>query len=109
MPHRIHVSSSLSRLVPKYKYKVKKSYMKKFRRLFKEVAPERGCRRNGRAAGLLAGVMSTAMLYSVPAAAQSTVTLYGLVDAGIRYTTHANTAGDSQYQVTACSRKVSAD
>ncbi|MGU7773938.1 porin [Burkholderia sp. MR1-5-21] len=51
-------------------------------------------------AGLLAGVISTAALYSVSAAAQSSVTLYGLVDAGIRYTTHANPAGDSQIRLT---------
>lgn len=50
-------------------------------------------------AGLLAAIMSTATLYSVTAAAQSTVTLYGLVDQGIRYTTHANTKGDSQVQM----------
>ncbi|WP_255503459.1 porin [Caballeronia sp. EK] len=55
---------------------------------------------NSRPVSLLAGLMSTATLHAVPAAAQSTVTLYGLVDAGVRYSTHANAAGDSQYQVT---------
>ncbi|QBR00869.1 porin [Paraburkholderia pallida] len=49
--------------------------------------------------GLLAGVISTVTLYAVPVFAQSSVTLYGLVDAGVRYTTHANTAGDSQFQM----------
>ncbi|MBC8635410.1 porin [Caballeronia sp. EK] len=57
-------------------------------------------RMNSRPVSLLAGLMSTATLHAVPAAAQSTVTLYGLVDAGVRYSTHANAAGDSQYQVT---------
>jgi predicted porin len=57
-------------------------------------------RMNSRPVSLLAGLMSTATLHVVPAAAQSTVTLYGLVDAGVRYSTHANAAGDSQYQVT---------
>jgi predicted porin len=57
-------------------------------------------RMNSRSVSLLAGLMSTATLHAVPAAAQSTVTLYGLVDAGVRYSTHANAAGDSQYQVT---------
>ncbi|WP_429322620.1 porin [Paraburkholderia sp. GAS448] len=59
-----------------------------------------GKERHRRKAGLLAAIMSTAMLYSVPAAAQSSVTLYGLVDSGIRYTTHANPQGDSQVQLT---------
>src|SRR5579864_240783 len=67
--------------------------MRKVRRLF-------GKERHRRKAGLLAAIMSTAMLYSVPAAAQSSVTLYGLVDSGIRYTTHANPQGDSQVQLT---------
>jgi predicted porin len=49
--------------------------------------------------GLFLGVLSTATLYSVAANAQSSVTLYGLVDAGIRYTTHANPAGDSRTQL----------
>ncbi|WP_082814276.1 porin [Paraburkholderia monticola] len=48
---------------------------------------------------VLAGVISTATLYSISAHAQSSVTLYGLVDVGIRYTTHANPAGDSQVQM----------
>jgi predicted porin len=52
-----------------------------------------------RKAGLAAAVVSTATLYSVSAAAQSSVTLFGLVDEGIRYTTHANPQGDSQYQI----------
>jgi predicted porin len=51
-------------------------------------------------AGLLASVISTATLYSVSAIAQSSVTVYGLVDAGIRYTTHANPGGDSQIRLT---------
>ncbi|MGA7813837.1 porin, partial [Caballeronia sp.] len=55
--------------------------------------------RHRRKAGLLAAVVSTATLYSVSAAAQSTVTLFGLVDEGIRYTTHADTQGDSRVQV----------
>ena len=67
--------------------------MKKVRRLS-------GKERHRRRAGLLAAIMSTAALYSVPAAAQSSVTLYGLVDSGIRYTTHANPQGDSQVQLT---------
>src|SRR5579864_526072 len=62
--------------------------MRKVRRLF-------GKERHRRKAGLLAAIMSTATLYSVSATAQSSVTLYGLVDTGIRYTTHANPQGDS--------------
>jgi predicted porin len=62
--------------------------VKKVRRLF-------GKERHRRKAGLWAAVMSTATLHSVSAAAQSSVTLYGLVDMGIRYTTHANPQGDS--------------
>ncbi|MGF6781018.1 porin [Paraburkholderia sp. GAS334] len=52
-----------------------------------------------RKASLLAAIMSTATLYSVSAAAQSSVTLFGLVDEGIRYTTHANPQGDSRVQL----------
>jgi predicted porin len=66
--------------------------MSKVRRLL-------GKRRHRRKAGLLAAVVSTATLYSVSAAAQSTVTLFGLIDEGIRYTTHADTQGDSRLQV----------
>jgi predicted porin len=66
--------------------------MSKVRRLL-------GKRRHRRKAGLLAAVVSTATLYSVSAAAQSTVTLFGLIDEGIRYTTHADTQGDSRVQV----------
>jgi predicted porin len=80
--------------------------MRKVRRLIGNAAPETSCLsergtkplRSKRAA-LLIGVISTATLHCVPAAAQSSVTLYGLVDAGIRYTTHANPAGDSQFQL----------
>ncbi|WP_429324666.1 porin [Paraburkholderia sp. GAS348] len=43
--------------------------------------------------------MSTATMYSVPAAAQSSVTLFGLVDQGIRYATHADPQGDSRVQL----------
>jgi predicted porin len=50
-------------------------------------------------AALLTAIMSTATLYSVSATAQSSVTLFGLVDEGIRYTTHANPQGDSRYQI----------
>ncbi|OAJ61206.1 porin [Paraburkholderia ginsengiterrae] len=50
-------------------------------------------------AGVLAGVISTVSLCSVPAHAQSSVTLYGLMDAGIRYTTRADPAGDSQFKL----------
>nr|WP_240702518.1 porin [Trinickia terrae] len=53
-----------------------------------------------RKAGLLAAIASTATLYSVSSAAQSSVTLYGLVDTGIRYTTHADRQGDSRVQMT---------
>ena len=66
--------------------------MRKVRRLF-------GKQRHRRKAGLLTAIMSTATLYSVSAAAQSSVTLFGLVDEGIRYTTHANAQGDSRVQV----------
>ena len=66
--------------------------MRKARRLF-------GKQRHRRKAGLLTAIMSTATLYSVSAAAQSSVTLFGLVDEGIRYTTHANAQGDSRVQV----------
>jgi predicted porin len=66
--------------------------MRKVRRLF-------GKQRQRRKAGLLTAIMSTATLYSVSAAAQSSVTLFGLVDEGIRYTTHANPQGDSRVQV----------
>jgi predicted porin len=52
-----------------------------------------------RKAGLLAAIVSTATLYSVSAAAQSSVTLFGVVDEGIRYTTHADPQGDSRVQV----------
>ncbi len=52
-----------------------------------------------RKAGLVAGVISSVTLYSVSAVAQSSVTLYGIVDAGVRYTTNANPAGDSQFQM----------
>jgi predicted porin len=33
------------------------------------------------------------------ASAQSSVTLYGIVDTGVRYTTHANAAGDARWQL----------
>jgi len=55
--------------------------------------------RHRRKAGLLAAFMSTATLYSVSATAQSSVTLYGLVDMGVRYTTHADPQGDSKVQM----------
>jgi len=58
-----------------------------------------GKERHRRKAGLLAAVMSTATLYSVSATAQSSVTLFGLVDQGIRYTTHADPHGDSRVQL----------
>jgi predicted porin len=51
--------------------------------------------KNARRGGILAGVISTATLYAVPTNAQSLVTFYGVVDTGIRYTTHANQNGDS--------------
>ncbi|MBN3761903.1 porin [Burkholderia sp. Ac-20365] len=60
--------------------------MKKVRRMLGKTA---------RRSGLVAGVISTATLSSVPASAQSLVTFYGVVDTGIRYTTHANPQGDS--------------
>jgi predicted porin len=66
--------------------------MRKVRRLA-------GKERHRRKAGLLAAIMSTATLYSVSAAAQSSVTLFGLVDEGIRYTTHADPQGDSRVQI----------
>ncbi len=77
--------------------------MRKVRRLPVNVASVASCRvgrrPRGRTAGVLAGAISAATLYSAPAVAQSSVTLYGLVDAGLRYTTHANPAGDSQFQM----------
>jgi predicted porin len=66
--------------------------MRKVRRLF-------GKERHRRKAGLLAAVMFTATLYSVSAAAQSSVMLYGVIDTGIRYTTHADPQGDSLVQL----------
>ena len=66
--------------------------MRKVRRLA-------GKERHRRKAGLLAAIMSTATLYSVSAAAQSSVTLFGVVDQGIRYTTHADPQGDSRVQL----------
>jgi predicted porin len=65
--------------------------MRKVRRLFEK-------ERHRRKAGLLTAIMSTAALYSVSAAAQSSVTLFGLVDTGVRYTTHADPQGDSRVQ-----------
>ncbi|WP_109479516.1 porin [Paraburkholderia sp. C35] len=59
--------------------------MKKVRRMLCKTA---------RRSGLVAGVISTATL-PAPASAQSSVTLYGVVDTGIRYTTHADPQGDS--------------
>jgi predicted porin len=44
-------------------------------------------------------VAAAIALFSGAAAAQSSVTLYGLVDTGVRYTTHANAAGDSLLQL----------
>ncbi|MDR5735736.1 porin [Caballeronia sp. LZ025] len=44
---------------------------------------------------LLAGVG----LYSASACAQSSVTLYGLVDTALRYTTHADTSGNDRLQL----------
>ncbi|NPT46629.1 porin [Paraburkholderia sp. 1N] len=58
-----------------------------------------GKERHRHKAGLLAAIMSTATLYSVSAAAQSSVTLFGVVDQGIRYTTHADPQGDSRVQL----------
>ncbi|NPT58818.1 porin [Paraburkholderia elongata] len=66
--------------------------MKKVRRLL-------GKKRHRHHASLLAAMVSTATLYSVPAAAQSSVTLFGLVDTGVRYTTHSNPQGDSRVQL----------
>jgi predicted porin len=66
--------------------------MRKVRRLSGKVL-------HRRKAGLLAAIMSTATMYSVPAAAQSSVTLFGLVDQGIRYATHADPQGDSRVQL----------
>jgi len=48
-----------------------------------------------RRGGILAGVMSTATWCPVPASAQSLMTFYGIVDTGIRYTTHADPQGNS--------------
>nr|WP_269501529.1 porin [Burkholderia sp. IMCC1007] len=45
------------------------------------------------------GAISVAALYSTSSAAQSSVMLYGLVDSGIRYTTNADRAGDSQVRL----------
>jgi predicted porin len=50
-------------------------------------------------AGLFTSVMSAVTLYPALAHAQSSVTLYGIVDQGIRYTTHANATGDSQVRL----------
>src|ERR1700676_4559096 len=58
-----------------------------------------GKARHRRKAGLLAAIMSTATLYSVSAAAQSSVTLYGLVDMGIRYAAYAGPQGDSRVRL----------
>jgi predicted porin len=66
--------------------------MKKVRRLS-------GKERHRRKASLLAAIMSTATLYSVSAAAQSSVTLFGVVDEGIRYATHADQQGNYRVQV----------
>ena len=77
--------------------------MRKVRRLFDKAVRVGGSRTGRKAslrtAGLLGGIITAAMLCSIPAAAQSSVTLYGLVDAGVRYTTKANPAGDSQFQM----------
>ena len=51
--------------------------------------------KTARRSGIVAGVISTATLYSVPSNAQSLVTFYGVVDTGIRYTTHADPQGNS--------------
>ncbi|WP_336600369.1 porin [Paraburkholderia bengalensis] len=48
-----------------------------------------------RRGGNLAGLISTATLHAVPASAQSSMTFYGVVDTGIRYTTHADPQGNS--------------
>src|SRR5260370_33415959 len=66
--------------------------MWKVRRLF-------GKERHRRKAGLLAAIMSTATLYCVSADAQSSFLLYGVVDMGIRYTTHADPRGDSRVRL----------
>ncbi|MFM0337310.1 porin [Paraburkholderia fungorum] len=58
-----------------------------------------GKERHRRKAGLLVGILSAATLYSVSAAAQSSVTLFGVVDEGIRYTTHADPQGGSRVQL----------
>jgi predicted porin len=58
-----------------------------------------GKARHRHQAALLAVAVSAATLYSASAAAQSSVTLFGVVDEGIRYTTHANPQGDSQVQL----------
>lgn len=51
--------------------------------------------KTARRSGIVAGVISTATLYSVPSNAQSMVTFYGVVDTGVRYTTHADPQGNS--------------
>nr|WP_322042129.1 porin [Paraburkholderia sp. J67] len=76
--------------------------MRKARRWFGSAVRDRrnrNARRYPVESAVLAGVISSATMYAVTANAQSSVTLYGLVDAGIRYTTHANPAGDSQVQM----------
>jgi predicted porin len=65
----------------------------------KKVRRSSGRERFRAKAGLVAAVVSAATLYSVSAAAQSSVTLFGLVDEGIRYTTHANPQGESRVQL----------
>ncbi|SMG53712.1 porin [Paraburkholderia susongensis] len=50
------------------------------------------------AAARLAGAVAMAGFGSA-ACAQSSVTLYGLIDTAVRYTTHANAAGDSRVQL----------
>src|ERR1700749_258613 len=47
-------------------------------------------------AGVVTGVIAC---MASPTFAQSSVTLYGLIDTGVRYTTHANKAGDDKWQV----------
>jgi len=51
-----------------------------------------------RAAARLAAVLALGG-YGAAAHAQSSVTLYGLIDTAIRYTTHANAAGDDKIQM----------
>jgi predicted porin len=58
-----------------------------------------GTESHRRKAALLAALVSTATLYSASATAQSSVTLFGVVDEGIRYTTHADPQGDSRVQM----------